>query len=439
MANNNVFFKIGSNVRIIDKFSMHCGKEGIILGRSADGILLQLQNTRTEIFPEYIQSINLPYNCNEIFQGPVFPEFIQHRRNKRKREKEEKDLMYEARKNNRVRIVNMFNPYYLFVGEIVSKGKYKSKIKIDFHGIVSFNNSDFQREDEPFKSKKKNIEKSDMLFNVGDKIVIKNGPMLGEKGTVIYSFGFYLKRVQLDAGESVDIFTKNLIHDSEDVPDYKQLVKDLSTNRKRIIDEMVEENKNKPSKKPKKDKPSKKIKDMYPEYFEEIYKKYSYDFYLDFETQINNYYKDDFRGTMFYPYEKNEFFKLINKNKKFLNVRQGEYGSTLMSIIIRSSSIAMHDSEKNSQDKIKINLLKMLYLAGADANIKDKQGKTPLRVAFDRKNTEIFEFLIEEMNADPMIPDNKQQSVYSLALKNKMKFITDIIEKVYTYPEMEIN
>jgi hypothetical protein len=475
---------IGKLVRIIDENSIFRGEIGRIIeitdtdflveflernflfekkGREwirkrndfKDGIKIRFEKNK-------VQSHNLPYEFKNKLKRKKSPELkkvtkklrleldkrdklIENRREKERIEVE--NLLKNEIKNKRVRIINSFNPYYLFLGEIVSKGKYTSKIKIDFRGIVKFNNSDFQREDFSFDNNaifplpknhpyyfKQNTLLKKYTFNVGNNVIVTNKPGLVEKGKIIKKYENNYIRIKLNNGKEYDIDIKNLKHDHE-----KNIIdRDTSLKRtKEILEEKLPSNKRGKRKKPKKENDKQRRKRVRDDYNflkkkimpdNDIFKNYSYEFYLDFETHVNNKYYND-HGTMYYPYEKHEFFLLLNRNRRYLNVKQGKNENPLMSIIIKSDSIAVSDINNNNTMKIKMGLLKLLFDSGANVNLKDKQGKTPLMIAYEYNYSELFFFLLERLFADPLIEDKSGNTIYKLAKKDKKKNIVDLIDK----------
>jgi ankyrin repeat protein len=472
---------IGKLVRIIDENSKFRGEIGRIIEITDTDFLIELldgtsfsqegklinfkKGTKVEFKKNQVQSPNLPYefenkrkrkktpklkNVTKIVRTELYNRdmiIAKKRRTERLELKTKKYLLKNEMKNKRVRIINSFNPYYLFLGEIVSKGKYTSKIKIDFRGIVKFNNSDFQREDFSFDNNaifplpknhpyyfKQNTLLKKYTFNVGNNVIVTNKPGLVEKGKIIKKYENNYIRIKLNNGKEYDIDIKNLKHDHE-----KNIIdRDTSLKRtKEILEEKLPSNKRGKRKKPEEKTEKqrrKRIRDNY-NFFKkktmpdnDIFKNYSYEFYLDFETQVNNKYYND-HGTMYYPYEKHEFFLLLNRNRRYLNVKQGKNENPLMSIIIKSDSIAVSDINNNNTMKIKMGLLKLLFDSGANVNLKDKQGKTPLMIAYEYNYSELFFFLLERLFADPLIEDKSGNTIYKLAKKDKKKNIVDLIDK----------
>lgn len=191
------------------------------------------------------------------------------------------------------------------------------------------------------------IDPKDFYYKKTGKIILK---------------GTYYSDLKLDNGTKLRI--ENIKFQREDIPFIEQVKRDNKISNKDLMKIL-------------KDLEKKEEKELQKEVNKKrnILKKFSKNFITQFEVQVNSFYPGD-KGTMYYPYEKEEFFKLINRNKKYLNLLYN--GDCLVSKIIKSKFIARSDKKGNDHETIKLQLIKILSNAGASLNIKDSKGNDPL-------------------------------------------------------------
>ena len=96
---------------------------------------------------------------------------------------------------------------------------------------------------------------------------------------------------------------------------------------------------------------------------------------------------------MYYPYEKEEFFNLINRNKKYLNFKYGPKEESLVGKVLRSNKIARKDKKGKNIEQIKFHLIRILENAGAYTDIPNNQNENPIDIAKKLNYTNIVQYL----------------------------------------------
>lgn len=241
---------------------------------------------------------------------------------------------------------------------MAKKTKHTKKRKNNF-GVKRKRNSssinDFLKRLKPFDDKPKRIR------------VINSKNFNYKKTGKIVSSGTYESDVKLDDNTHVKMI--NTDFQREDIPFVEKIKKDTKMSDddlKKLLDRLE-----KSEEKHLKKELSKKKNDV---------KKFSVSFITQFEVLINSDYSGD-HGTMYYTYEKEEFFNLINRNKRYLNFTYGKLEESLVGSILRSRFIAKKDKEGKNIEEIKLFLIKMLVSAGANVKIENKNNEMPVDIA----------------------------------------------------------
>jgi len=122
-----------------------------------------------------------------------------------------------------------------------------------------------------------------------------------------------------------------------------------------------------------------------------------------------------------------EIVELLLRHKANPNV-ENRYAATPL-------SHALFGSHQNLNHEIEIT--KLLFQYGADVNYQDRHGLTVAMQATFFKNIPFLDYYINQQNADLSLKNNKQETVFDLAQKNKTRDVENFLRNTVVFPRIQ--